>query len=69
MNKCQRIRRARTCNRCRAVTGTGKDQYCDLGYGTRMHTVGWPHYKVMAPVEPCPKPLTVEQHCKAPRRN
>lgn len=60
------MKQARTCNRCRAVAGNDRDLHCDLGYRTLLWNGAAGNYIV--PREPCPKPLTVLQHCQAPKK-
>ena len=58
----------RTCNRCKALTCVFHKYFCELGYKTQATNLGSFLVWERSPTEPCPKPMTNDEHFNAPRK-
>ncbi len=55
----------KNCERCRAITVNGR---CDLGYNNSGELIPGLGIRRIKPQEPCPKPLTIEDLFRSPRK-
>lgn len=60
-----KISQKRTCGGCRSLNA---DSDCILGYNNKGELIPWLGIRKTTPQEPCPKPVTYEQQCKAVHR-